>query len=411
MEMQEIKNICEWKLATQYSPDIITELEDNDIFVFGSKPDGRHIGGASRIAVTKFGAREGLGEGFSGQSYAIPVHRHRKYLMREAIQRFILFAKDNPQFSFFVLPVGCGNAGMNPKDVAFMFFDALFLNNVFLPKLFLEEILNTYSTQNETKRGNIAIARDYGMVLNDDGSVLFLNTQKIPQWRFSSQRYVKIAAAFEGFMGLTEDGRIITGGPAREFDRCNTIESLSNIKDVVACEGHTVAIDRTGNVICIDEPGGWEGIPNHAKVVNTWHNIKQVAVGFDNIMGLTEDGRVLYHSVDGFTNTHYYDEFNDVIQIDCYSHYYGDCYSAVLHKNGTVSSESFEGVDKWQNIVQISVGADIIIGLKSDGTIEMIDYRNLRSEVKDWTNIESIECKFFGVIAKTRTGEIKSLFT
>lgn len=411
MNKEEILHLCEQKLSYRCTPSVITELGAHDVFVFGAKQNGHHVGRAAKIAVERYGATEGLGEGFSGQSYAIPVHRHRKYLMEEAATRFVKFAKQNPGKRFFVIPIGCGGAGMNPKDVAIMFFDAMFLDNVFLPKVFIKEIYQTYSTQANIKRGRIAIARDFGMVLNEDGSVSFLNTKKFPFCRFSFQRYVKIAAAFAGYMGLTEDGRIVTGGSAREFDRYHEIESLTDIKDVVASEGHTVAIDRTGNVICIDEPGGWEGVPNHAKAVKTWHHIKQVAVGFYNVMGLTKEGRTLYHSVDGFTNAHYYDEFNDIIQVDCYSHYYGDCYSAVLHKDGTVSSDSFDEVGKWQDIVQISVGADIIVGLKSDGTIEMIDYREQRYEAKNWTNIEYIECKFFGVIAITQNGGIKSLFT
>lgn len=264
---------------------------------------------------------------------------------------------------------------------------------------------------NSTQKGSIAIARSFGMVLNTDGSVTFLNTTTPPSNRFASQRYVKIAAAFNGIMGLTEDGRIITGGAVREFDRWREIESLHKIKDVVACEGHTVAIDEIGDVICIDEPGGWEGVPNHSRVCRNWYNIKQVAVGFDNIMGLTEDGRVLYHCAGGLPDTHYYDRFYDVIQIDCYSHYYGRCYSAVLHRNGRVSSDSFEEVSEWRDIEHISVGADIIVGLKSDGTIEMIDYREQRYEAKKWTNLKSIECKFFGVVGVTSNGEIKSLFT
>ncbi len=403
--------ILEQMLCDRCTPEIITELKENEVFVFGSKPDGNHKSGAAKIAVEKFGARQGMGEGLSGQSYVIPVHRHRTYLMEEAVTRFIQFAKQNPDKRFFVIPIGCGGAGMNPKDVAVMFFDAMFLDNVYLPKSFIDEIYRRYSTLLNVKRGRIAIARDFGMVLNDDGSVSFLNTKKFPFGRFNFQRYVKIAAAFAGYMGLTEDGRIVTGGSAREFDRYYEIESLTDIKDVVASEGHTVAIDRTGNVICVDEPGGWEGVPNHSKVCRNWYNITQVAVGFDNIMGLTEDGHVLYHSVDGHSDIHYYDGYNDVIQVDCYSHYYGPCYSAVLHRDGTVSSDSFEEVDKWRDIIQISVGADIIVGLKTDGTIEMIDYRDQRYEAKNWTNISSIECKFFGVIAITRDGKIKSLFT
>ncbi len=45
------------------TPDNITELAHNEIFVFGSNLQGWHGGGAARTAVDKFGAIEGLGVG------------------------------------------------------------------------------------------------------------------------------------------------------------------------------------------------------------------------------------------------------------------------------------------------------------------------------------------------------------
>jgi len=49
------------------------EPEEGTIFVFGSNPEGRHGAGAAKIAVTKFGAIYGQGEGRQGNSYAIPT--------------------------------------------------------------------------------------------------------------------------------------------------------------------------------------------------------------------------------------------------------------------------------------------------------------------------------------------------
>ena len=40
----------------QYTPENITELAQNEIFVFGSNLAGFHGGGAARIAYNKFGA-------------------------------------------------------------------------------------------------------------------------------------------------------------------------------------------------------------------------------------------------------------------------------------------------------------------------------------------------------------------
>lgn len=128
-------------------------------------------------------------------------------------------------------------------------------------------------------------------------------------------------------------------------------------------------------------------------------------------MGLTEEGKVLYHSEDGFTDSHFYDKYSDIVQIDCYSHYYGTDSSIVLHSDGTVSSDTFSGVDMWRDIIQISVGADIAVGLKDDGTIEMVDYRGTRYEAKKWKNLAYIECKFFNIVGITKDGQILSFFS
>ena len=262
----------------------------------------------------------------------------------------------------------------------------------------------------ELDKGRIAIARDFGIVLNDDSHLTLVGRNDGFRQLHTSERVIKVAAAFAGYMGLTNTRRVVTCGPAREFERSEEIERWHFVKDVVACEGHTAAVFADGTVGCVDEPGGWEGVPNHSKVVKAWRHIKQVAVGYANVMGLTEDGRVVYHSVDGRTDCHFYDQYSDVVQVDCYSHYYGTDSSAALHRDGTVSSDTFEGVKAWRDIVQISVGADVVIGLKRDGSIEMSDDRNLRYEAKAWTNLACVECKFFGVVGITKDGRILSLF-
>jgi len=55
------------------TPEFITSLEPNEIFVFGSNLKGMHGGGAAYIAYRKFGAIMGQGVGLQGQSYAIPT--------------------------------------------------------------------------------------------------------------------------------------------------------------------------------------------------------------------------------------------------------------------------------------------------------------------------------------------------
>lgn len=49
----------------------ITALKSSQIFVFGSNAAGDHAGGAAKLALEKFGAKNGQARGHAGKSYAI----------------------------------------------------------------------------------------------------------------------------------------------------------------------------------------------------------------------------------------------------------------------------------------------------------------------------------------------------
>jgi len=126
----------------QYTPDRITKLAPNEIFVFGANEAGRHGCGAARFALDKFGAIYGQGDGLQGSSYGISTKdRNVKTLPLHKIQikvgRFLRFAANNSAFTFLVTQIGCGLAGYNPKDIAPMFFAFGDVpSNVSLPKEF-----------------------------------------------------------------------------------------------------------------------------------------------------------------------------------------------------------------------------------------------------------------------------------
>lgn len=117
--------------------DYISELEENEVFVFGSNKQGMHFGGAAYFAYQKFGAKMGVGEGLVGQSYALPTMEGEESF-KEAVNTFIDFAKENPTKKFLVTKVGCGIAGYTIKEVAPMFEKAIVLPNVYLPQEFWE---------------------------------------------------------------------------------------------------------------------------------------------------------------------------------------------------------------------------------------------------------------------------------
>ena len=117
------------------SPDLITQLKEGEVFVFGSNAHGLHFGGAARVAVNRFGALMGQGEGLQGQSYAIPTMEGPES-MKQAVERFCAFAQEHPELTFLVTAIGCGIAGYTPQDVAPLFQEAARLDNVCLPASF-----------------------------------------------------------------------------------------------------------------------------------------------------------------------------------------------------------------------------------------------------------------------------------
>ncbi|MGN0236634.1 MAG: hypothetical protein ACI4AK_00870 [Lepagella sp.] len=125
--------------SDRVDPDRIDRLEENEIFVFGSNILGKHTGGASAYAVRRFGAVMGQAEGLQGQSYAIPTVGD-PHQMTAAVLRFVQFAANHREMRFLVTPIGCGNAGFCPDQIAPMFADCIKLENVALPASFWQAL-------------------------------------------------------------------------------------------------------------------------------------------------------------------------------------------------------------------------------------------------------------------------------
>ena len=115
------------------TPERITHLEKNEVFVFGSNLAGAHGGGAALIAYRKFGAIWGQGVGLQGQSYGIPTMQGGVETIKPYVDEFIEFAKSRPDLTFLVTRIGCGIAGFTDDDIAPLFSQARDMNNVVLP--------------------------------------------------------------------------------------------------------------------------------------------------------------------------------------------------------------------------------------------------------------------------------------
>lgn len=118
--------------------------------MFGSNLEGRHLGGAARVALDKFGARMGQGVGIQGQSYAIPTMQGGVDTIRPYVDEFIDLAREWDQNTFYVTRIGCGIAGFTDEEIAPLFDEAYDLYNVRLPKSFAD-IIRRKREQNKSK--------------------------------------------------------------------------------------------------------------------------------------------------------------------------------------------------------------------------------------------------------------------
>ena len=128
--------------STQITPEFITRLAADEVFVFGSNLAGMHGGGAARMAYEHFGAEWGVGVGPTGQCYAIPTMQGGMETIRPYVDEFIEYAKQHSDKRFLVTRIGCGIAGFTDEEIAPLFCEALSIPNIALPQLWHSILVN-----------------------------------------------------------------------------------------------------------------------------------------------------------------------------------------------------------------------------------------------------------------------------
>ncbi len=127
-----------------YTPENITELTPEQVFVFGSNAAGHHMGGAARLAHEKFGAEWGVGDGLRGQSYAFPtlakdMKQCSLIAMLMAKTDLYATAECNPDKTFLVTKLGMGIAGHSLETMREV-FQGEHPKNIILPREFSEKL-------------------------------------------------------------------------------------------------------------------------------------------------------------------------------------------------------------------------------------------------------------------------------
>lgn len=127
-----------------YTPEIITTLKPNEVFVFGSNNQGKHGKGAAKLAHEKFGAIYGTPVGLQGQSYAIVTKDLRigkksmpiEYIEIQIRQLYSFAKLTRPDLTFLVTKIGCGLGGYKVDEIAPLFKQLPKFPNIILPKEF-----------------------------------------------------------------------------------------------------------------------------------------------------------------------------------------------------------------------------------------------------------------------------------
>ena len=128
----------------EYTPETITELQPNDIFVFGTNQFAAHEGGAARIARERFGALLGIGPmGLIDESYGIITTSFNEIpveieFIDDQVKCLYAFARLRPDLKFLVTKIGTGIAGFKMEDIASIFIrlEKERPANIVLPKEF-----------------------------------------------------------------------------------------------------------------------------------------------------------------------------------------------------------------------------------------------------------------------------------
>ena len=134
----------------RYTPEIISSLEENQIFVFGSNLRGIHGAGAAKLACKAFGANYKTGKGMTGQCYAFPtkdenIQTRPLNKIGESFRELVKCVLDNPHLDFLLTKVGCGLAGYTTDDIAREFWHGMEYNgqkkipiNLWVPREFIK---------------------------------------------------------------------------------------------------------------------------------------------------------------------------------------------------------------------------------------------------------------------------------
>ena len=235
-----------------------------------------------------------------------------------------------------------------------------------------------------TEKRPIAVdgGEKHSVILYSDGTVTTIGDDTYGQRSTSGWRdIIQISTFSNHTLGLTRGGTVVAAGANKE-GQCD-VSGWTDIVAVAAGSRHSVGVKRDGTVVAAGSNSSGQCD------VGKWRNVKYVAANSTSTFGLTNDGKVLVCG--SFYNQNLMN-WSDIISISVSAnHVVG------VHSDGTVSAVGAndhgqrDGLEKKRDIVQAAVGYGFTAGLKSNGKVWVngCDEHNEHAAMQ-WTDIVSI---------------------
>lgn len=232
---------------------------------------------------------------------------------------------------------------------------------------------------------------------------------------------VQVAAGGTHTIGIKSDGTAVISGSNSAVSQLN-LDGWTDLIDVDADNygyGCIVGVKKDGSVIA--EGNNYiTGEKHDICMVDDWSDIKKVSMSGAFTVGLKNDGTVVATQRKTKWNTLGSTELADSEYLKTAEKLYGNSTNVV----------SFEGIEQWKDIVDISSKGYVVAGLKSDGTVvcavatgRLVDadgtiLRNYGSDsylvavkkeelnVDDWKNIIAVTASDKGIIGLKDDGTV-----
>jgi len=249
------------------------------------------------------------------------------------------------------------------------------------------------------KYNTIAVSSNHTVAVKNDGTVVATGSNAQGQCDLSDWSDIIAVAAGPGItVGLKSDHTVISS--KKDLD----IAGWKNIVDIAVSSQSVIGVSADGTIVHTALYDGGDELLNDDFLNERLADV--ISVDADarstTLIALTSEGSVVCDSSqDQYGQCKVGLWSGRIISVDA-----GTCVTAGVLSTGHVEIAGLEGsqakssvtivknsVDTWRDIIDVAVGYDHIICLKSDGTTDAVSLSEIASEVENFNNSSKGESK------------------